>query len=96
MCHLVPFKIESVLLPAWEGGSADSLVRDAVWGEVGQFFYTLLCWKGFLFKKFTKFAKASELKTDNDAITLLKSYIRDSHLPQFCWNIFCFFAFIFL
>lgn len=64
--------------------------------KLGSSFIPYSVEKDFFFKKFTKFAKASELKTDNDAITLLKSYIRDSHLPQFCWNIFCFFAFIFL
>lgn len=34
MCHLVPFKIESMLSWAWWGGNEDSLTQDAVWGRI--------------------------------------------------------------
>lgn len=34
MCHLVPFKIESMLLWAWWRGTEDSLTSDAVWGRI--------------------------------------------------------------
>lgn len=47
------------------------------WGETCPFFLYLT-----LFKQFTKLAKVSEQKAENDAITLLKSYdIRESCLP---------------
>lgn len=48
------------------------------WGETYQFFLYLT-----RFKKFTKLAKVSEQKAENDAITLLKSYdIGESRLPH--------------